>query len=85
MRRTGGKALRLIDDDVAPVFDLVTELLKLFVQSGNAQRRGTHIDAAASGAQVHGRADDCDVRESQSSIIARWTTCLVQKQHVTTF
>jgi hypothetical protein len=71
MRRALGKALWLIDYDVAPILDVVAEVLELFVQSGNAQCRRTHVDAATSCSEVHGGAENGDVRESQSSIIAR--------------
>ena len=62
VRGTGGQALRLIDHDVAQILDLVTQLGELLVQSGDAQRRRSHVDAAASRTQIHGRADDGDVR-----------------------
>ena len=62
MRGTGGRAFRLVDDYIAQVLDLVAQRGELLIQAGDAQGGGAHIDAAASRAQIHGRADDGDVR-----------------------
>src|ERR1700756_3136283 len=44
--------------DVADVLDLMAELLDARLQSGDAQRGGTHVDTPAALAEVHGDADD---------------------------
>ena len=77
VRGTRGQAFRLVDDHVAQVLGLVAQLGELLIQAGDAQGRGTHVDAAASRAQIHGRADDGDVRLTHASekpitIIASW-------------
>ena len=59
---TRGQALRLVHDHVAQIFDLVAQLGELLIQTGDAQGRRSHVHAAASRAQIHGRADDGDVR-----------------------
>ena len=59
---TGRQAFRLVHDDVAQILGQVAQLGEFLIQAGDAQGRGAHIDAAASRAQIHGRADDGDVR-----------------------
>src|SRR5947209_6236488 len=60
-----GNARRLGDRDaqVAVVGHRDAELLQRLLQPRVADRRGTHVDAAAVGAQVHRHADDVDARD----------------------
>ena len=59
---TDGRIFGLIDGDIAEILDRVSERCEFFIEPGQAQRGRPHIDAAASGAQIHGRSDDGDVR-----------------------
>ena len=58
--RAFGQHLRLLDRSVAKVLNLVAERRSASEQVGHAHGRRTHIDAAATGAQVERRADDGD-------------------------
>jgi hypothetical protein len=62
MRGTRRKAFRLVHDYVPQIFGLVAEFSEFLIQAGDAQGRRTHVHAAASRAQIHGRADDGDMR-----------------------
>jgi hypothetical protein len=54
-------AFRLRDIDVAEVFHRIAKRRDLFVKTREANGGRAHVDAAAPGAQVHGRADNGDV------------------------
>src|SRR5580693_4250093 len=56
-----GLALTLDHGDVAKILHLITQLGEASIQIGDTNRRGSHVDAAPSGAQVERRADDRDV------------------------
>lgn len=62
MAGTRGQAFGLIHYDVAEVFDLIPEVGEFLMQAGDAQGGRSHIHAAASRTQIHGRADNGDVR-----------------------
>ena len=47
--------------EIAGVLDLVPELLEARLEIGDADGRGPHVDAAATGAEVDGNADHVDV------------------------
>src|SRR5438067_2341451 len=55
---TTRRDLRLVDSDVAQVVDMVAQPSEFLIQPGHAQRGGSHVDTAATRAQIHGRTDD---------------------------
>ena len=59
--RPAGMRFGLVDQNVAEILHLVAQRGDFFVQAGQAHGGGSHIHAAASRTQVHGRADDGDV------------------------
>src|SRR5262249_23223956 len=62
--RVGGAFFFLLGDgngDIAAVFDVVADGFKARFESGDADGRGTHVDAAARLAEVERDADDADV------------------------
>jgi hypothetical protein len=62
MYGTGGQTFRLVDYDIAQILGQIAQLGELLIEAGDAQGGGTHVDAAASRTQIHGRADNGDVR-----------------------
>jgi hypothetical protein len=55
-----GQALGLIDIDVSKISDLISERRNPLVETRQPQRRRTHVHPAASRAQIHWAADDCN-------------------------
>ena len=53
--------LGLFHGDVADVFDRMAERFQAMLQSGDAQRRGTHVHSAAALAEVHRNSDDANL------------------------
>ena len=49
------------DRNVAAVLDVVAERLELALESGDAHRRWTHVDAAARLPEIERHADDADL------------------------
>ena len=66
-RGPSGYALRLRHRDVAQVLHLIAERRQPGIQIRHAHRRRTHVDAAASRAQIQRRADDRDVQTAACS------------------
>ena len=56
-----GPGFGLFDVNIAQVFDLIPQRLHARVEAGDTQRRGPHVDPAASLAEIERRSDDGDV------------------------
>ena len=55
---TYGQLFRLLDGEIADVFDLQSELLDTGLQARAAHSGGAHVHAAAALSQVHGHTDN---------------------------
>ena len=69
LRALGG-VLAERDGDVASILDGVPELLERVPEVGVANGGGTHVHAAARGAEVHGDADDSYVSHESGRLSA---------------
>src|SRR5208283_5834593 len=56
----GGRGFSLLYVNIAEILDVVPERLQARIEARDAERRRSHVDAAASLAEIEGRSDNRD-------------------------